>query len=98
VYYGYVQQSGMYETLDLVITDVFTEKYSDYYKNPDQWYLAIKSDDFKEVVEMMWFAFIDHGEPDMIKVHTEVHIEDNYNIDKHTIKVMFAERILQQYK
>jgi transcription initiation factor IIE alpha subunit len=90
MYYGYVQQSGMYETLDLVITNEKGEdEYNDYFKNSEQWYLAFTSDKIKEVIGELWFTYIDHGNTDTIKLH----LEDNYTINSCTIKVMFAEQM-----
>jgi len=90
MYYGFVQQSGMYETLDLVISDEFSDEYSDYYKNTEQWYLSKSSESLKEIIEHLWFVYNDKNEVPHIKVH----LEDYYIVDKDTIKIMFAERFV----
>ena len=90
MYYGFVQQSGMYETMDLVILDVHLPEYSDYYKNSEQWYLSKSSESLKEIIEHLWFVFNDKEEVQNIKAH----IEESFVIGKDTIKIMFAERFI----
>jgi len=92
MYYGYVQQSGLYETLDLVITDFFDENYADYYKNNSKWYLTKHSENIKEVIEHLWFTYNAKLEVKYIKLE----LEDSYKIDSQTIKIMFSERLLVQ--
>ena len=90
MYYGYVQQTGMYETLDLVISDEFSKDYTDYYNNPEQWYLSKESENLKDLIEHLWFVYNDKLEVHNIKVR----LEDNYIVDISTVKVMFAERFI----
>jgi len=94
MYYGYIQQDGIYQTLDLVITDEYSEKFSDYYKNDQQWYLAAQSQSLKEVIQKLWFAFSYHGTSGN-PVNIKIRLEDDYIIDFSTIKKMFAEEILK---
>ncbi len=90
IYYGYVQQSGMYETTDLIITNFFDENFAYYYKNNDKWYLTKHSENIKEVIEHLWFSYNDKLEVDYIKLY----LEDFYKLDIKTIKIMFAEKFL----
>ena len=85
MFYGYVQQSGMYETIALRIIDEYIEDYSDYYKNNDRWYLSIQSENLKTVIEHLWFVY---------DKEIDVYLEDHYVIDIDTIKIMFAEKFL----
>jgi hypothetical protein len=90
MFYGYVQQTGMYETMDLMICDINIPEYKDYYKNNDKWYMAKKSNDLKTVIEYLWFTFNDRTEVEYITIN----LEQMYKIDKETMKVMFAEKFL----
>jgi len=94
IYYGYVQQDGMYQTLDLLITDKYSETFSDYYKNDKRWYLVINSFSLKEAVRKLWFDYSYHGTSGN-PINIKIRLEDDYIVDFSTIKKMFAEEILK---
>jgi len=93
LYYGYVQQDGMYQTLDLLITDEYSEKFSDYYKNDQRWYIVVNSFSLKGVIQKLWFAYSYHGVSSN-PVNIKIRLEDDYIIDFSTIKKMFAEKLI----
>jgi len=87
---GYVQQSGMYETLDLIITDYDIDEYKSYYENTDGWYLTISSENLKDVICHLWFVY--NGSNEVQKI--TMYLEQEYIIEKDTIAIMFAEKLL----
>lgn len=94
IFYGFVQQDGMYKTLQLLVTDEQThDNYNDYYKNDQRWYLVDTSTDLKELIHKLWFDFSLCGvSGDVIPI--QLKLEDDYIIEFDTIKKMFAEQIL----
>ena len=97
IFYGFVQQTGMYETLQLLITDEpAQEEYNDYYSNDQRWYLVGTSTDLKELIHKLWFEFSYHGTSDLVPI--QLKLEDKYIIESDTIKKMFAEEFIKGIK